>query len=200
MWRGSVGDYGSHYPVLAACVARAALLAKGTDRPDCPNPRYGDVLELGSGDFSTPMLHYLCRALGVSLVTMDTSLEWMSRFGDYHYVGPNGLHVFTHVRDWEHQQLDALDMKWGVVFVDCAPGEMRWKLIERLANHATFIVAHDSERDHGTGANYEYEKIRPLFKHVTEFRRFRPYTLILSNVEEFKVDPTDQTWEPPPHA
>jgi hypothetical protein len=187
-YRGGINaDYGSHIPILAAAVVEASRCG-----------RSGDVLELGCGDSSTPMLHYMCRALKVPLVTLDTDMKWMERFGDYFRPPSSGaMHLFTHVRDWETQVLDVLDMEWGVVFVDCAPGDARYKLIRRLAHKATFIVAHDSERDHGTGANYEYEKVTPLFKHVSEFRRFRPYTLVLSNSEPFEIEETDKVWYHP---
>lgn len=175
MYRGSLGDYGSHYPILAAAVARTA----------------GPVLELGAGDWSTPMLHYMCKAMGRHLDTCDSDPKWLDRFGEYRS---------------EHHQLINMHSNWvalvnvvrfGVAFVDSAPGEGRVQWIERLKDRTHFIVAHDSERDHGTGANYMYERVTPLFKYVSEFRRFRPYTLVLSNVEPFEIDECDRVWEPP---
>lgn len=179
--KGSIGDYGSHYPVLAAVVARC-LAMRSPIR----------VLELGAGDWSTPMLHYMCKATGSMLQTAETDVNWLERFKEYE--GPS--HQLSIVDSWE--DCDLLAQAWDAVFVDCAPGEARHKAIEQLvkAGSVHTIVAHDSERDYGTGANYMYEKVTPLFKYVSEFRRFRPYTLIMSNVEPFHIEEVDRTWTP----
>ncbi len=55
---------GSHFPVLAAAVARTA--------------GQGPVLELGMGDYSTPMLHLLCHDR--LLVSADNSARWVARY------------------------------------------------------------------------------------------------------------------------
>ncbi len=178
-----LGDYGSHFPILAAAVAR---VTRRTDLERLHLP----ILELGSGDWSTPMLHYMC-AVEKTLVTADTDAKWLEKYRAYE----SAEHKLHHVERWENWPVLEQHF-WGVAFVDCAPGGDRWKLIKRLQGHAHFIVAHDSERDYGTGANYEYEKIRPLFKHVTEWRRFRPYTLILSDIEPFEIAECDKVWDP----
>ena len=58
-----------------------------------------------------------------------------------------------------------------------------------------FIVVHDTERDYGTGANYGYEHLDATFKHMTEFRRARPYTKVYSNIEPFPVEQCDAEWD-----
>lgn len=174
----SLGDYGSHYPILAAVVAKAT----------------GPVLELGAGHWSTPMLHYMCRSMNRDLVTIDNQDSWAAQFKNYN----TGRHTIMHLLDpqnWAPVPVDKW-LHWGVAFVDCAPGEARHELIRRLHGHADFIVAHDSERDYNTGANYMYEKVTPLFKYVSEWRRYRPYTLILSNVEPFEIEECDKIWRP----
>jgi hypothetical protein len=188
VYRGGIsGDYGSHIPILASVVAASGSRQVANDIHPLP------VLELGAGDSSTPLLHYLCRSLGKDLLTADTDGTWLERFAEYRSV----THSLIHVSSWDVFPRTTDD--WGVVFVDCAPGEERHKIIERLAKsgRVRYVVAHDSERDHGAGGNYEYEKIMPLFRWRVEFRRFRPYTLILSNVCEFSVEECDLTWEPP---
>lgn len=174
----SLGDYGSHYPILAAAVAKTT----------------GPVLELGAGHWSTPMLHYMCREWR-QLITAETDFGWLKQFVEGYSRHP--IHEFHHVTDWT--QWDVLEKRapYGVAFVDCAPGEIRHELIRRLQGRAHFIVAHDSERDYNTGANYMYERVTPLFKYVSEWRRYRPYTLILSNVEPFVIEECDKVWRPP---
>lgn len=172
-----LGDYGSHFPILAAAVARTK----------------GPVLELGSGDWSTPMLHYMCKAQGRYLLTADNNLEWLRKFSAY---ATPGTHELQHVADWAQWDMIEAVGQWGVAFVDCAPGEARHQLIRRLAGRAHFIVAHDSERDYDTGANYKYELVTSLFRYVSEWRRYRPYTLILSDVETFEIKECDRVWRP----
>lgn len=174
-YRGNIGDVGSHVPILAAAVAQAQ----------------GPVLELGAGDNSTPLLHYLCRSLGRGLVTLETNPAWLARFEEYRGEG----HELKLIERW--YDFDPADSRWGVAFVDCAPGEARERLIRVLQGHAALIVAHDSERDYGAGGEYGYEHVTPLFKHVAEFRRFRPYTLVLSDERPFNVESCDLEWYPP---
>lgn len=172
----SLGDYFSHYPVLAAAVVAGR----------------GPVLELGCGYGSTLMLHYMCKAMEVPLMTMDTDKAWLERFAGY--AGPG--HQLLHVEDWAKVDFSReLPARYGCVFVDCAPGNARIELILRLKMQAKFIVAHDSERDHGTGANYEYERADGQFNYITEFRRARPYTKILSHFQKFEIEKCDQVWE-----
>jgi len=172
-------DYASHYAVLAAATAKGA----------------GQVLELGCGEGSTPMLHYICKMTGRVLTTLETDATWLKKYEQYRSQG----HRLYHVTDWDrlNEYLDH-EAWFSVVFVDNAPGESRVKLISRLKDRARFIIAHDSERDWGTGANYRYETVKPMFKYVTEFRRWRPYTLILSNLQPFEIDECDRTWKPSP--
>ena len=40
----------------------------------------GDVLEMGTGNFSTPMLHNLTGSAGRSLVSAETDSVWLSKF------------------------------------------------------------------------------------------------------------------------
>ena len=180
-YRGSIGDYGSHFPILAGVVAGST----------------GPVLELGAGNWSTPMLHYMCRGMNRMLVTADNDPTWITTFAEYRRTW-HELHAVT---DWAAFDLEGVARQQGafaVAFIDCAPGEIRHDLIRRLQGHARYIIAHDSERDWETGANYLYETVTPLFKHVTEFRRFRPYTLILSDQAPFEIEPCDRDWFPSP--
>jgi hypothetical protein len=60
----SSSDYGTHIaPLLTAVLA--------TDGP---------VLELGCGDFSTPLLHAICAKQNRLLVSTDTDKAWLELF------------------------------------------------------------------------------------------------------------------------
>lgn len=169
-------SYESHYVALASLVARTN----------------GPVLELGVGEGSTPLLHYLCR--GRRLVSADNGREWLRRFGGYDIPGQ---HEFVYVEDWD--KLDGIierEVRWSVALVDFAPGEKRISAAMQLKDVCDYIICHDSETDFGAAGNYQYHTIVPSFKYVSEYKRFRPYTLILSNVGPFEVSNCDLKWSP----
>lgn len=179
--------YGSHYPVLGAAVARTA----------------GPVLELGTGDFSTILLHY-ATAPHRLLASADMNAEWMSKYRAYesnrhtfHLVEPKGddalPKVTREIQGWREWTW-ADQTYWGCIFIDNAPGEARHELAIRFANAADLIICHDSETDYAAGGNYMYDKAKPHFKYVSEFKRFRPYTLILSNTMRFEIEECDKVW------
>ena len=58
------GEFGTHMRLLWA----AAKASKG------------DVLEMGTGAFSTPMLHNLTASAGRRLVSAETDSAWLSKF------------------------------------------------------------------------------------------------------------------------
>lgn len=168
----------THFPILAACLARSS----------------GPVLELGTGDGSTPLIHYAACGVRRFVVSADGDLAWLRKYSEG-YACPR-RHEFIHVGNWdEFSILEALE--WGVALVDCAPGEARYKLAMRLANRCKWVILHDTEKDYNVGTNYTYERATPSYKYVTEFRRFRPYTMVCSNVERFGIEPCDRIWEPP---
>jgi hypothetical protein len=150
--------YHSHYPVLAAAVARTS----------------GAVLELGCGWGSTPMLRAMCK---------DRPLE--SYDTDKHWAGLFGVPIVEKWSKWE-----PVHPQYGVVFIDCAPGEERKFLALRLKGRAKFMVLHDHEA--GSAAAYYYEDIIPQFKYAEVYRLLRPHTLILSDDEPFGLTPKEQ--------
>jgi hypothetical protein len=150
----------SHFPVLAAAVYKTQ----------------GDILELGCGYGSTPMLKLMCRFGVRSLESYDNNKEWAASFGA------------THVEDWS--KWEPKGKSYGVCFIDCSPGEERKDLIARMKGRAKFIIAHDHEA--GSAAAYYYEQVMPRFKYAEVYRVIRPHTLILSDDEPFGLNAWDQ--------
>jgi predicted O-methyltransferase YrrM len=147
----------THIALLAAVVARSK----------------GSVLELGCGDFSTPLLHLLCKPPRV-LVSVDNDAAWVDRFLDL----DTAYHAVRRVERWE----DTFEMRvtregqWDVAFVDCAPAEARVPLIEQLLGRAKQIVIHDTEHP-----LYGYERIWSHFKYRYDDKRMTPWTTVVSN-------------------
>lgn len=113
----------------------------------------GLVIELGSGEGSTPFLRKYCKEEGREFRTYDHHPEWSEKMGA------------VHIADWDKADI------WhpcGLLFVDHAPGEHRYIAIERMKDKADIIVVHDSE-DAATG--YLLAKIWHLFKYRLNFNR-----------------------------
>ena len=132
----------------------------------------GPVLELGCGDFSTPILHAVCSSQKRFLLTAESDGNWQKRFWDL----KRDWHKFQHVKhssDWN--QVGA-GRHWSVVFVDHAPGERRVVDIARLRRHADIFVVHDTET-----ASYGYEPVLSTFKYIFVYRRYSTTTTLVSD-------------------
>jgi len=149
-----LNPFGTHLPMLMGCVVKAG----------------GPVLEMGCGYYSTPMLHYLCSAMGLDLTSADTSLEWLARFQSL----SRDWHSFVHVEDWAKCSL--FDGRWGVVLMDHGNARRRPRDTRRLAGKADMIVCHDSDN-----TKMEYDEVLSEFKYRFDFKLFRPWTTVVSN-------------------
>jgi hypothetical protein len=71
----------------------------------------GDVLELGGGAFSTPLLHWYCKNEGRKLVTYDDNHDYYLFEKQFQ----SKLHTIRFVEDWD--EVDAKTHR-GLVFID----------------------------------------------------------------------------------
>ena len=149
-------NYGTHLGALMACMAKTT----------------GDVLELGMGVFSTPYLHYACLLANRKLVSYDSDKKW-GKWLEY-YRSP--MHEINFVDNWDDADIEK---DWDVVLVDHDPSIRRKEDIKRLANHATYIVIHDSTKTYYH--TYAYHEIYPLFKHRKVWDKDQRRTDVLSN-------------------
>lgn len=145
--------WGTHIPILAACVTATN----------------GPVIELGCGLYSTPLLHALCVQKGRRLVSMDLDGKWLSRFATV-LRGP--LHEFHHVQDWDRLPTGI----WSVALVDQTPPSARAPSIRLIKGKCDLIVCHDSEH-----RLYGYEAALADFKNRVEWRRYAPWTTVVSD-------------------
>lgn len=152
----SVGN-GTHLPALIKAVSRTE----------------GPILELGTGMFSTPYLHYACYEDKRKLVSYESDpeyYEWAKLF-------ENEYHQVIFVEDW-----NALDLSghWSVALIDQLPRERRRFDIVKLKDNVDYIIAHDAKA-RIEDSYYKYSRVYPLFKYVEFFGRERPFTVALSN-------------------
>lgn len=153
--------YGSHLPVLMAVVHKTK----------------GDILELGSGLFSTPYLHGISVLTKRQVLTLDNDSRWLDYFR--HYQSPN--HTLTHATNWDKAPIDKV---WDLALVDHAPASRRIVDIKRLAHLAKYIIIHDSNGRYEQ--DYHYSRIYPLFKYKFDFIAAHPSTTVLSNLASLK--------------
>lgn len=139
-------DWCTHQELLVACATATG----------------GDILELGCGHYSTPVLHWICVHSGRTLVTADHDRGWLRNF---EYLG-HPRHRLCAVDSWDtFAEIDG--GPWGLAFVDHNPGSRFAIDIGRLRARSTFIVVHDTEPAKGLGLDelvstfkYHYQDMR----------------------------------------
>ena len=153
--------FGSHLPLLSKVM----------------NNTSGPVLELGTGMFSTPFLHWLCFDRRRFLVSYENDREFWGKYRLFQ----NTRHRIRFVEKWEDAKIE--NINWSVVLVDQHPARSRKEMIKRLVNIADFIVIHDTEPENNRV--YHYEEIWPLFKFRCDDKRTKPNTSVVSNLGDF---------------
>ena len=132
----------------------------------------GDVLELGMGLYSTPLLHWLCFDQGRRLVSFDSQQQYY----DINKNFQSDLHEVNLIDDWNKADIVH---PWSIAFVDHEPAHRRIEDIKRLAYCSLYVVVHDTEpRDNKF---YRYDKIFPLFKYRFDYTKNEPNTSVFSN-------------------
>jgi hypothetical protein len=153
--------WGSHIPVLMKLLT-------------CTK---GEVLELGMGVYSTPLLFWICVDNGRKLVSYENSEKYFSMVGKNN----NKLHEAHLIDDW-----DSIDIEksWDIVFIDANPMDARVSLAKKVANYSKFVVLHDTQpKDE---IYYHYQEIYYMFKNRYDYTKFMPYTTVLSNFESLE--------------
>ncbi len=130
----------------------------------------GDVLEIGGGLFSTPVLHWLCKNLNRKLVTYENDAEYFEFAKQFR----SHLHSVRRIEDWGE-----MDFKhhWGVVFIDHHPELRRGIDAINFKDTADYIVMHDTEKPE----KYSYDKVWQHFKYIWHDKGCRPWTSVVSN-------------------
>lgn len=141
----------------------------------------GDVLELGVGLYSTPILRWLCEMSGRTLYSYERSQRWYQ----HAIQNPAPCHKVFLVTEWAKADIDR---HWGMAFIDHDQGKLRHLDIKRLANLAEYIVIHDTNPEYDR--EYRFSRIWPLFKYKYDFTKYTTdWTTVVSNfhnLEKFK--------------
>ena len=146
----------------------------------------GDVLELGTGYFSTAILKWLCEMSDRTLYSYETGWSWYERA----IRKPVPFHKVFKIDNWDEANLER---HWGLAFIDHSPAKRRHIEVKRLAYLADYIVMHDTNPEHdyvNSRKGYRYSKIWPLFKYRYDFTKYYPSTSVVSNfysLEKFVI-------------
>jgi hypothetical protein len=163
-----VGDYDSHRPMLWMALEHVKPMNEG---------ERGDVVELGCGYGSTPLLHRYCEMQRRMFLSVETNREWADKFP--------GIPIHL-TEDWYKLYINAPGQVFAdIVFIDNAPGETRKDLIPYFANTVKIIVVHDTE----DGAEHDYRMAASLnaFKYRCDLViEGTPRTTAVSNVYDFE--------------
>lgn len=129
----------------------------------------GLTVEAGCGYGSTPMLESLNNDVH-SFLSLETNEEWRLKMK----LETGAL--IAKLNNWDEMPAKPCE----VFFCDCAPGEERKKLINKMKNIAQVIVAHDTEE----GSDYVYgmKEILSTFKYRLDYKpEGKPHTTAVSN-------------------
>lgn len=153
-----IDDYSSHRPMLYLGMKSVI----------------GNIVELGCGYGSTPLLFKMWEQDDKlnywAFASLETNPEYAGLFGQTDEVGSYDRADFY--------------MPCGLLFIDCAPGEIRKDLIKKYANEAQIIIVHDTE----PGADYVYHmsEILNSFTYRCDLKiSGMPQTTAVSNVNDF---------------
>ena len=128
----------------------------------------GTVLELGGGQFSTPLLHWICKEQGRKLITYESDPDYYKLCKGFQ----SGLHRVRFIENWDDVPLD----NYGVVFVDHHPDTRRVVDLIRFKDKADFIVCHDTEKRE----KYGWDQADEHFKHQYVWKECKPWTSVYS--------------------
>ena len=148
--------YASHLPVLTKIVEL-------TDGP---------ILELGTGLYTTPYLHFACLPSGRQLTSYESNADWIRYFKDCR----SDFHTVNFISEWNSLNTSCF---WDIVLVDHSPDSRRKDEVKRLANKAKYLILHDSDLENDT--LYKYSEVYPLFKYRFDYTICKPHTTVLSN-------------------
>jgi hypothetical protein len=157
-------QFGTHLPVLKRMVEITT----------------GPVLEMGMGDYSTPFLHRFCP--NRLLVSLDSHTDWVNKFSQL----GSATHKIKTEPNWDDTTHYLQSILWDVVLIDHLPFERRAIDIKLLMHNTRFMVVHDTEPMGSYVCNYE--PVLRLFRYRWEFKKFKPYTTVVSMTNPIDVD------------
>lgn len=135
----------------------------------------GPILEMGSGPFSTPVLHWLCSKSKRKLITCENDPEHFAFANQF----KSRNHKIVLVKDWDEIGLTEY---WAVIFIDHAPAWRRAIDAVKFKYHADYIILHDTEEKNE--ATYQYDHVWRHFRYRYDYEFCNPRTTVVSNFKD----------------
>jgi len=143
-----------------------------------------DIIEVGAGLYSTPMLRTYVNLRGGEHFILETNPKYQSLVSRL-------CRCDIDLFDGTSLPPEAL-CPWGLAFIDHSPAYVRAPVAVALQKWARIIVLHDSNLEWDVsfkrGRGYEYSKIIPQWKHHRQFTELYPHTLVLTDSDEVWQD------------
>lgn len=155
------------YRNLDPVASHIVLLTRVFDKSE------GDVLEVGTGYFSTLLLHWLSSVYKRHVYSYESSNYWYKRAKKYE----SEYHHIIYCPDWE--EADFVNKHWGMAFIDQSPESVRNKTVTALKNNADYIVMHDTSPEYDK--KYQFSKIWDQFQHIFHYKKAEPNSSVVSN-------------------
>lgn len=166
-------DFSSHRPMLYRAITNTAHSA---------------FIEFGTGMGSTPLLkEYYNNWREKDFISHENNYEWYMKMKGPGYTNHLVDNLVTHHNHslFYSKNLIGVNIWQGtIVFIDCAPAELRKELISKHSGTAKLIIVHDTE----PGAEYVYglNDILSSFKFRCDLIvEGSPQTTVISNLYEF---------------
>lgn len=156
--RSQPDGYASHLPVLLACLRRTQ----------------GAILELGSGLFSTPLVHAFA-VLGRYARTIETDPEWGRRIAAAFADRPAHFRHDFYVEPFDRQTL-IRDTPWSLALVDHATAHRAPDLELLRTLGVGMAIVHDTEHP-----GYELGPVLDRFTYRYTYSRVPPETTVVSD-------------------
>lgn len=156
----------THFPILMKLV----------------NQTEGPIMEVGSGMFSTPLLHWMCFENKRNLITVerhDHYLDFAKKFR-------SESHKVLSIKKLEESDLIGPNNRYSIVFIDHSPKKPRTRGDDALMfkDTADYIVLHDCGPD--PKEKYGYNQLFSQFKYCFHYVETNAHTTVLSNFKDLE--------------
>lgn len=119
----------------------------------------GTVIEVGSGPFSTPLIHWICSYTGRKLITYENVQSYYKFAKQFQ----SKYHSIRFVETWDDMPVQ----ECAVIMIDHEPSERRVVDIERFKDSCEYMIVHDTEEKRND--LYHFDSISHLFKNRVDF-------------------------------
>lgn len=127
-----------------------------------------NIVELGAGPFSTPLLHWIGKEMNRKVSTYESNKE----FYKYAWQFRSKDHNIHYVKDWGKVEFKN---RVGVIFVDHVDKKQKIKDAIRLKDSADYIVVNSASDEK------DYESLFKNFKQSYIWKKSQPYVAVFSN-------------------